>query len=128
VQQSKSNCKQNPGEPLSQGITSCLNWQQQVGCAFLEAQGYVVGGVQSLVPDTLSGNFSVPGTCGSTAVSVAVKQQQLRYDAGGRFVLAVIAKGTGSSVYSLGRGANKVCISASPCVCMACCCGISIIA
>jgi hypothetical protein len=89
-----------------------LNWQQQVGCAFLEAQGYVAGGVQSLVPDTLSGNFSVPDTCGSTAVSVAVKQQQLSFDAGGRSVLAVIAKGTGSSGFFFGRGASKVRIPA----------------
>lgn len=113
AQQSKAACKQNPDEPLSQAITSCLEWQQQqVGCALLEAQGYFAGGVQSLLPDALSGTFSVPDTCGSTEVSLALKQQQqLEFDAGGRLVLAVIAKGRGSSAFFFGRGAGKVWLS-----------------
>jgi hypothetical protein len=109
AQQSRVACQQNPDEPLSQAITSCLHWQQQqVGCALLEAQGYLAGGVQSLLPDALSGTFPVPDSCGSTDVSLVLKQQQLRFDAGGRSVLAVIAKGAGSSAFFFSRGTSKV--------------------
>lgn len=113
AQQSKAACKQDPDEPLSQAITSCLEWQQQqVGCALLEAQGYLAGGVQSLLPDALTGTFSVPDTCGSIEVSLALKQQQqLEFDAGGRSVLAVIVKGGGSSAFFFGRGTGKVWLS-----------------
>lgn len=113
AQQSKAACKQNPDEPLSKAITNCLDWQQQqVGCALLEAQGYLAGGVQSLLPDALTGKFSVPDTCGTTEVSLALKQQkQLEFDAGGRSVLAVIAKGAGSSAFFFGRGTAKVWLS-----------------
>jgi hypothetical protein len=103
-------CGKLPSEPLSQAITSCLCWQQQVGCAFLEAQGYIPVGVQSLTSHSLSGNLTAPDTCGSSTVSLVSKQQQQQvvFDAGGRAVLAVVAKGSSSTAYFFGRGAHKV--------------------
>lgn len=103
-------CGRIAGNPLSQAVTSCRQWQQQVGCALLEAQGYIPGPAQAFTPAQLTGNFTVPqGACGTSPLSLVHSGQQLLVDAGSRRILAVIARGVASEVYFLGLGAAKVC-------------------
>lgn len=118
VQQFSAPCSHLRNGPLDPGVTSCLQWQQAVGCGLLEAQGYIAGaGVQSFTPDRLTGNFTAPaGACGSTSISLVLRrtqqqqQQQLVFDAGSRTALAVIVKGAAASTYLLARGVTKVCM------------------
>jgi hypothetical protein len=107
-QHTQQSCGRIPSEPLSAAITSCSTWQQRIGCAFLETQGYIPAGVQSFVPPSLSGNFSTAETCGSSTLSLATKSQVLRFEAGKRTLLAVVSRGAGTAAYFFGRGAPKV--------------------
>lgn len=107
-QHSHKSCGRIPEEPLHDAITSCSTWQQHIGCAFLETQGYIPAGVQSLVPTSLSGNFSAADTCGSSTLSLATQQLVLRFEAEKRTVLAVVSRGAGSAAFFFGRGASKV--------------------
>jgi len=103
-------CGRIAGDPLSKAVTSCRQWQQQIGCALLEAQGYIPGPVQAFTPAQLTGNFTVPqGACGTSSLSSVLTGQQLLVDAGSRRIRAVIARGVTSEVYFLGLGAAKVC-------------------
>jgi hypothetical protein len=104
-------CGHSPGDRLGSTSSNCVYLQQQMGCGLLEAQGYLSsasGAVRSFVPDSPSGNFSIPGSC--SPLSVQQTRSQLAFDGGGTPVLAVIGRGASASqVFFLGsQGADKV--------------------
>lgn len=100
-------CDKNASDFLTMVTTKCDIFKDIVNCQQLAEMGYLPSGVQSFVPGSLHGGFTLPNGCSSGNLGVEYDGWKMVFNSPQIPIMAVIAKDLLSKVYYFGSGVTQ---------------------
>lgn len=101
-------CDKNTSDVLTMMTTKCDVFKDIVNCQQLAQMGYLPQGIQSFVPHSMHGGFTIPNGCSSGNLGVEYDGLKMVFNSPNIPIMAVIAKDLLSKVFYFGSGVNQV--------------------
>jgi hypothetical protein len=101
-------CDKNSSDILTMMTTKCDIFKDIVNCQQLAQMGYLPNGIQSFVPSSMHGGFTIPNGCSSGNLGVEYDGLRMVFNSPTIPIMAVIAKDVISKVFYFGSGVTQV--------------------
>lgn len=106
-------CDRDNSDLLTTMTTKCDVFKDIVNCQQLASMGYLPSGIQSFVPASMHGGFTIPNGCSTGNLGVEYDGLKMVFNSPQTPIMAVIAKDLISKVFYFGSGVTQVCCSVS---------------
>lgn len=104
-------CDRDNSDLLTTMTTKCDIFKDIVNCQQLASMGYLPSGIQSFVPHSLHGGFTIPNGCSSGNLGVEYDGLKMVFNSPQVPIMAVIAKDVISKVFYFGSGVTQVSVT-----------------
>lgn len=101
-------CDRNSSDLLTTMTTKCDIFKDLVNCQQLASMGYLPSGIQSFVPHSMHGGFTIPNGCSTGNLGVEYDGLKMVFNSPQTPIMAVIAKDVISKVFYFGSGVTQV--------------------
>jgi hypothetical protein len=102
-------CDRDNSDLLTTMTTKCDVFKDIVNCQQLASMGYLPSGIQSFVPSSMHGGFTIPNGCSTGNLGVEYDGLKMVFNSPQTPIMAVIAKDIISKVFYFGSGVTQVC-------------------
>lgn len=102
-------CDRDNSDLLTTMTTKCDIFKDIVNCQQLASMGYLPSGIQSFVPSSMHGGFTIPNGCSTGNLGVEYDGLKMVFNSPQVPIMAVIAKDVISKVFYFGSGVTQVC-------------------
>lgn len=101
-------CDRNNSDLLTTMTTKCDIFKDLVNCQQLGLMGYLPSNIQSFVPHSMNGGFTIPNGCSTGNMGVEYDGLKMVFNSPQVPIMAVIAKDIISKVFYFGSGVTQV--------------------
>lgn len=101
-------CDRNSSDLLTTMTTKCDIFKDLVNCQQLASMGYLPSGIQSFVPHSMHGGFTIPNGCSTGNLGIEYDGLKMVFNSPQVPIMAVIAKDVISKVFYFGSGVTQV--------------------